>query len=91
MVALPKPDLVICLMNPPESAIALIEKRCRETGAKKDIHEADADYLFRCYEAARYVGEKCGWTMLSCVDVEGSIISREAMHEAIAEAVRGVL
>ena len=90
-VALPKPDLVICLMNPPESAIALIEKRCRETGAKKDIHEADADYLFRCYEAARYVGEKCGWTMLSCVDVEGSIISREAMHEAIAEAVRGVL
>ena len=78
-------------MNPPESAIALIEKRCRETGAKKDIHEADADYLFRCYEAARYVGEKCDWTMLSCVDVEGSIISREAMHEAIAEAVRGVL
>ena len=55
------------------------------------IKKRGHSYLFRCYEAARYVGEKCGWTMLSCVDGEGSIISRGAMHEAIAEAVRGVL
>ena len=90
-VSLPAPDLVICLMNPPEAAISLIEKRCRETGVKKDIHEADADYLYRCFEAAKYVGEKCGWVMLSCVDESGNIISREAMHSKISEAVHRVL
>lgn len=90
-VGLPRPELVICLLNPPEAAISLIEKRCRETGVKKDIHEADEKYLYRCYEAAKYVGEKCGWVMLDCVDESGEIISRERMHEAIYAHVRPIL
>lgn len=90
-VGLPKPDLVICLLNPPEAAISLIEKRCRETGVKKDIHEADAEYLRRCYEAAEYAAKKLGWTAISCVDGSGEIVSREAMHEKIMDAVRPLL
>lgn len=90
-IGLPVPDRVICLLNPPESAIAMIESRCRETGVEKDIHEADADYLRRCYEAAIYAGEKSGWVMLSCVGDGGEVISREKMHGAIMEKIADML
>ena len=90
-VALPRPDMVICLMNPPDAAISLIEKRCAETGVKKDIHEADAKYLRRCFEAAQYAAQKLGWTALSCVDGGGNIISREEMHAKIMDALSPVL
>ena len=89
-VGLPVPDRVICLLNPPESAIAMIEARCRETGVKKDIHEADADYLRRCYDAALYAGEASGWVMLSCVE-DGNVISREDMHRRIMESIADML
>lgn len=90
-VRIPEPDRVICLLNPPESSIAMIEKRCLETGVKKDIHEADADYLGRCYEAAVYAGERFGWTMISCVDGERNMISRENMHVMIMDAIGDIL
>ena len=84
---LPRPDKVICLLNPPERSLELIERRSAETGVKKDIHEADADYLRRCYEAAIYAGERLGWTLISCVDDGGALLSREAMHGKITEAL----
>ena len=90
-VGLPRPDAVICLLNPPEKSIELIERRSSETGAKKDIHEADADYLCRCYDAARYAGERLGWTLISCVDESGELYSREAMHEKIMAALSPIL
>lgn len=90
-VGLPRPDAVICLLNPPEKAIELIERRSAETGVKKDIHEADEDYLRRCYDAAKYAGERSGWTLISCVDEHGEIFSREAMHEKIMSALAPVL
>ncbi len=86
-VGLPRPDAVICLLNPPEKAIEMIEHRCEETGAKKDIHEADAAYLRRCYEAAQYAGDHLGWTLISCVDGRDEVISREDMHAKIMSAV----
>lgn len=87
LVGLPRPDAVICLLNPPEKAREMIEKRCAETGVRKDIHEADDDYLRRCYDAAVYAGERLGWTMLSCVDENGQVISRERMHEKIENTI----
>ena len=91
LVGLPRPDAVICLLNPPEKSIELIERRSAETGVKKDIHEADADYLRRCYDAAKYAGERLGWTLISCVDDVGELFSREAMHEKIMTALAPVL
>lgn len=86
-VGLPRPDAVICLLNPPEKAIEMIEHRCAETGVKKDIHEADEGYLRRCYEAASYAGEHLGWTLISCVDERDELISREKMHEKIMDSI----
>ena len=91
LVGLPRPDAVICLLNPPEKSIELIERRSAETGVKKDIHEADADYLRRCYDAAKYAGERLGWTLIFCVDDAGELFSREAMHEKIMAALAPML
>jgi dTMP kinase len=67
-IGLPVPDAVIALSMPPQVSRKLIEKRCVETGVKKDIHEADTAYLERCYEALHYAAEKLGWICLSCAD-----------------------
>ena len=88
---LPRPDAVVCLLNPPERAIELIEHRSAETGVKKDIHEADADYLRRCYEAALYAGRRLGWKLLSCVDGDGALLSREEMHDRIMSSLADVI
>lgn len=67
-LALPAPDCVLALSMPPAVSCRLIEGRCAETGVKKDIHEADAAYLSRCYEAFRYASDKLGWIYLECSD-----------------------
>lgn len=69
-LGLPKPDAVIALSMRPEVSRALIEKRCVETGVKKDIHEADKEYLERCYTALHYVAEAEGWHLLECAEGE---------------------
>ena len=50
-LGLPVPDAVIALSMLPAASQKLIEKRCVETGVKKDIHEADVAYLENCYTA----------------------------------------
>lgn len=87
LVGLPRPDAVICLLNPPEKAVEMIERRCAETGAAKDIHEADGNYLRRCYEAAEYAGARLGWTLISCVDDRAEMIPRDEMHRRIMDAL----
>jgi dTMP kinase len=69
-LGLPKPDAVVALSMRPEVSRALIEKRCAETGVKKDIHEADKEYLERCYTALHYVAEAEGWHLLECAEGE---------------------
>ena len=46
-------------------------KRAKETGRKVDIHEKDAGYLDRCYEAALYAAEKRGWQVIPCFEGDG--------------------
>ena len=67
-LGLPHPDAVVALSMRPEVSRALIEKRCVETGVKKDIHEADSDYLERCYDALHYVSDVQGWHLLECAE-----------------------
>jgi len=69
-LGLPAPAQVFALSMHPDVSRALIEKRCVETGVKKDIHEADRDYLIRCYDALRYASDKLGWIYIDCADGE---------------------
>lgn len=85
-LGLPAPDAVIALSMPPEVSQKLIEKRCLETGVKKDIHEADTAYLARCYEALHFASERLGWICLECA--EGDVpFSIEEMHARILAAL----
>lgn len=66
-LGLPQPDAVVYLCLPPEISASLIESRCAETGATKDIHEKSADFLENSYKTALYAAEKCGWRKVDCV------------------------
>jgi len=90
-VGLPRPDRVIMLINPPENSVKMIEKRCAETGVKKDIHEADTEYLRRCYKAALYTGEKCAWTVINCVNANGEMIPRGEMTDTILKSIADIV
>jgi len=86
-LGLPHPDAVVALSMPPAVSQGLIEKRCRETGVTKDIHEADTLYLERCYEALHYAAEKLGWICLDCMNTE-KLYTIEEMHTRILEALK---
>ena len=86
-LGLPVPDAVIALSMHPAASRKLIEKRCAETGVKKDIHEADTAYLARCYEALHYAAEKLGWLCLECAEGE-RLYTIDEMHLRIRKALK---
>lgn len=84
-LGLPRPHKVICFAVPPEISISNVEKRCSEQNVKKDIHEADTEYLRRCYEAAYYAADKLGWSMVECVK-DGKQLSIDEIFETVLDA-----
>lgn len=66
LLGIPAPDSVIYLDMPVEISLRLLEKRCAETGAEKDIHEADRSHLTKSRAAALYACEKYGWHRVFC-------------------------
>ena len=85
---LPKPDHVIFLKMPPETARELMKNRANKitNEAQKDIHESDAAYLNACYDNACYVAGKYDWSVIPCV-VEGKLRSIEEIQEEIRKIV----
>lgn len=65
-VGLPRPTKVIYLDMEPEVSRKLLAVRYAGDEHKKDIHEANFNYLLRCREAALYAAEKFGWTVIHC-------------------------
>ena len=89
-LGLPSPDVVFCLEMPPEVSARLLAHRCEETGAKKDIHEADDSYLAACHEAAMYVADKLGWSVIHCSE-DGGILPRDVIASMITEKLQGIV
>ena len=83
-LGLPVPDLVYFLDMPPEYAEMLLNGRCDETGAVKDIHEADKQHLLCAYNAAQYTCKEWGWTHIMCVK-DGEIRSRQNIADELLE------
>ena len=67
-LGLPKPDKVIFLDMPLEVSQKLLAARYEGDESKKDIHEANIEYMKRCREAAYFSAEKLGWQMIDCSD-----------------------
>ena len=65
---LPRPTKVFFLNMPVEFSFKLMKNRKNKiTGnVKKDIHEANKDYLEKSYENALYVATKDGWENIDC-------------------------
>lgn len=83
-LGIPKPDAVIYLCVPPEVSEKMIQHRCDETGAEKDIHEKNKKHLENSYRAALYSAEKLGWIKIDC-SINGEMRDREDIHREIIE------
>jgi len=89
-LGLPVPDIVFFLDMPPEYAERLLNGRCEETGAKKDIHEADKQHLLCAYNAAQYTCKAWNWTHVSCVE-NGEIRTRESIAKDVLNICKEAL
>ena len=69
-LGLPKPNKVIYLDIDTEVSQKLLDERYKQNGLKKDIHEADIDYLRRCREAGLYVARLQKWKVISCCHLQ---------------------
>ena len=85
LLGVPAPDAVIYLEMPTDISLSLLEKRCKETGAKKDIHEQDARHLYKSHAAALYACEKYGWDRIVCGE-NGKPYSVKEIHEKVFAA-----
>ena len=85
LLGIPAPDTVIYLEMPTDISLSLLEKRCEETGAKKDIHEQDARHLYKSHAAALYACAKYGWERIVCGE-NGKPYSVKEIHEKVYAA-----
>ena len=87
---IPKPDAVVYLCVPPEVSQKMIQHRCDETGAEKDIHESNKKHLESSYRAALYSAEKLGWIKIDCAR-GGELRTREEIHAEIVERLSDLI
>lgn len=86
-LGIPKPDLVVFLDMPIEVSQRLMTSRYGGDENKKDVHEANVEFLKKCRKAALYTAEKQGWTVIQCSDGEKPY-SIEEIHEQIIKKVK---
>ena len=85
---LPKPSKVIYLNMPIETSQTLMKKRYSGDESKKDLHEANTEFLKVCSEAAQYVIKKDDWIKIDCTE-NGKIKTKEQIHGEIINILEG--
>ena len=65
-VGLPAPDRVVYLDMHPDTSRKLITSRYSGDESRKDIHEANLEYLLACRKAALYGADRLGWQVIGC-------------------------
>ncbi len=79
---LPKPTAVIYLEMPVDISQNLMKKRYDGDESKKDLHEANLNFLKTCEKAAKYISLKDKWFNILCVK-EGKVKDKGEIHEEI--------
>lgn len=89
---IPRPDIVIFLNMPTETAVKLMsERKNKITGKeKKDIHEENIEYLKTSYKNACEIAEKYSWSEIKCVEND-RLKSIEQINDEIYEKVKMVI
>lgn len=92
-LGIPRPDAVIFLDMPVEVSQKLLSERYNNDEHKKDIHEANVDYLRKCREAALYVSrydENESWTVIECCK-DGKLRSIEDINNEIISIISKII
>lgn len=87
---IPKPDAVIFLDMPVDVSQRLMSKRYGGNEGKKDIHEADVEYLKKCHKAAMFAAEKFGWSVIKCSDGENPLPVEEIGENIYREIINKI-
>ena len=67
LLGIPAPDQIIYLRVDPEVSQKLLAQRYDGDASKKDIHEANTEYLKQARRAADYCAEHLSWRTVECV------------------------
>lgn len=92
-LGIPRPDAVIFLDVPVEISQQLLLNRYSGDAAKKDIHEADPEYLKACRNAALYVSQHDPdeqWHIIKCCE-KGKMKSIEDINAEISHIIKNIL
>ena len=84
MLGIPAPEKVIYLQLDVEESQKLMSGRYHGDESKKDIHEANIDYLKKSRMAADYCARKMGWVIVNCLE-NGVMRSIEDIHAEVLE------
>ena len=86
-IGIPRPDLVIFLDMPVDVSQKLMTSRYNGDEGKKDVHEANVDFLNNCRKSALYTAKKQGWAVVPCSDGIYPIPIKEK-HNTILDFVK---
>lgn len=91
-MGIPRPDLIIFLNMPTETAAELMAQRKNKiTGEDiKDIHEKDISYLKKSYENACNIAKKYNWLEIKCVE-NGRLKTIDEIGKEIFSVVKKIL
>ena len=85
-IGIPRPDSVIYLDMPIEISQRLMTSRYNGDEGKKDVHEANVEFLKRCRESALFAAKKQGWHIISCSDGKDPL-PIERIHSEIVSVI----
>ena len=85
-IGIPKPDLVIYLDVPVEISQRLMTNRYQGDEDKKDVHEANVEFLNSCRNSALYTAKKQNWRVIECTS-DGQMKSIDEIHKLICDIV----
>ena len=86
-MGIPAPTCVIYLDMPVDISQRLLSKRYKGNEERKDIHEANVEYLLKCRTAAMFAAEKFGWSVITCSQ-DGEPLTIKEIHKAIYKEVK---
>lgn len=83
-LGLPVPSDVVFLDMPIEISQRLMSERYSGDETKKDIHEANVEFLRSCRKAASYAAKKLGWKVIQCSDGSAPL-DRDVITDKLTE------
>lgn len=85
-LGIPRPDCVIFLDMPVEISQRLMTGRYNGDECKKDVHEADVEFLQKCRKSALYAAKKQNWNVVPCSD-GNEPLSIEEIHNNVVKII----